>query len=78
MDLLGGSGCLEQARDLIVALLLGGLREGGVLGGSAGLAGDSGLQVVERGADNGLAVACDAEVGGVVGRRNGVAYLHSH
>ena len=33
VDLLGGAGGLEQARDLVVALLLGCLGKGGILGG---------------------------------------------
>ena len=76
MDLLGGAGGLEQARDLVVALLLGGLGEGGVLGGGAGLATDGGLQVVKRGADGGLAAGGDAEVVAVVSGGNLGAYLH--
>ena len=57
----------EQAGDLGVAGRLCGLGERGVLGGSAGLAGDGGLQVVKRGANLGGAAADDVEVGGVLG-----------
>ena len=44
MDLLGSGRGLEQASDLLVALLLGSLGERGVLGRSAGLAADGGLR----------------------------------
>ena len=74
VDLLGGRGGLEQAGDLVVALLLGGLGESGVLRGSAGLAADGGLQVLERGAD--FAGAEAVHVGGVFSGRGGGTYFH--
>ena len=74
VDLLGSGRCLEQASDLLVALLLGSLGERGVLGGSAGLAADGGLQVLERGAD--FAGAEAVHVRGVLGGGDLGTYLH--
>ena len=67
MDLLGGRSGLPQTCELVEALLLGSLGEGGVLGGSAGLASDGGLQVLERGARLGSGVGDSVEVAGVLG-----------
>ena len=66
MNLLGGRSSLPQTCELVEALLLGGLSEGGVLGGSAGLASDGGLQVLERGACLGSGVGDSIEVAGVL------------
>ena len=66
MDLLGGRSGLPQACELVEALFLGGLGEGGVLGGSAGLACNGGLQVLERGARLGGSVGDSVEVAGVL------------
>ena len=66
VDLLGSRSCLPQTCELVEALLFGGLGEGGVLGGSAGLARNGGLQILERGARLGGGVGDSVEVAGVL------------
>ena len=66
VDLLGSRSSLPQTCELVEALLLGGLGEGGVLGGSAGLARNGSLQVLERGARLGGGVGDSVEVAGVL------------
>ena len=74
VDLLGSGRCLEQASDLLVALLLGSLGECGVLRGGARFAGDGSLQVLERSAD--FAGAEAVHVRGVLGGGDFGTYLH--
>ena len=76
VDLFGGAGGLEQAGDLVEALLLGGHGAGGVLGGSAGLAADGGLQVLQSGAHLGNGLGNHVEVAGVLSGRNNVTQIH--
>ena len=66
VDLLGGRSSLPQTCELVEALLLGGLGKGGVLGGSASLACNGGLQVLERGARFGGGIGDSIEVAGVL------------
>ena len=76
MDLLGGAGGLEQAGDLVEALLLGGGGAGGVLGGRTGLATHGGLQVFEGGAHLGDGLGDHVEVAGVLSSGDNVTQIH--
>ena len=64
VDLLGVRRAGEQARDMVVARLLGDLRPRGVLRGGARLALDGRLQVFERGSHGGGAFLNHVEVAG--------------
>ena len=66
VHLLGGAGGLPQAAQLLVALLLGKLGAGGVLGGGARLAAHGGLQVLQRGADLAGCAGDAVKVGGIL------------
>lgn len=76
VDLLGGAGGLEQAGDLVEALLLGSSGASGVLGRRAGLATHGGLQVFEGGAHLGDGLGDHVEVAGVLSSRDNVTQIH--